>query len=115
MPSKEILDNPIISTVFLLPTDVVVVALGEDVPRGRKRRVRRRHRLPAADPATAAAARAATPSARLRSLVETGDPVRSYGGAVPLVPYFTLARMVRSTVEKLLQHIISHQPLLYNP
>lgn len=78
----------------LVFADAVVVVPGEDVPRGRKWRVRRRFRLPATVPATAAATRTAAPSARLRSLVQAGDSIRSHGGAIPFLLHFALARMV---------------------
>lgn len=91
--------------MYFFPADAVVVAaLGEDVPRGWKRRVRRRIRLPTAISAAAAATRTATPSARLRSLVQTGDTIRSHGGAIPFLSYFTLARMVRVTFHKFYMH-----------
>lgn len=78
-------------------TDATVVALEEDVPRGRKWRVRRKFRLPAAVPTAAAATRAAAPGARLRSVVQTGDSIRSYGGTISLLPDLALARMVQPT------------------
>lgn len=80
-------------------TDAAVVALEEDVPRGRKWRVRRRFRLPATVPTTAAATRTAAPSARLRSLVQAGDSIR-HGGTISFFPYFALARMVHQLLFK---------------
>lgn len=72
----------------------MVVALGEDVPRGRRWRLRREFRLSAAVSTTAATARTTAPNAGLRSLVQTGDPIRSHGGAVSHLPYVGHARMV---------------------
>ena len=82
----------------------MVLALGEDVPRGRKQRLRREFRLPTAVSTTATAATATRPaasSARLRTIFEADDPVggdsrgsRCGGRSVSLVPRFWIASLV---------------------
>lgn len=83
---------------FRLITHAVVVALGKDVPRGRKWWVRRRLRLSATISATTTATRTATASPRLRTFVQTSDPFSSHGSPISFLCRFCFTCVGKNSV-----------------